>query len=115
MGWMDEEKSVFEQLTLRNCKKWTSTALKDLNNYIVIMTNNSDNMATYGCHDCDVDVSPAYFWVNSIGCSGELRDDFKRFQNLKNLVSRLMDMIKFWYKFQIEIYWYNFTRDHSFY
>ena len=61
MGRMDEEKSVFEQLTLRNCKKWTSTALKDLNNYIVIMTNNSDNMATYGCHDCDVDVSPAYF------------------------------------------------------
>lgn len=46
MGRMDEEKSVFEQLTLRNCKKWTSTALKDLNNYIVIMTNNSDNMAT---------------------------------------------------------------------
>ena len=46
MGWMDEEKSVFEQLTLRNYKKWTSTALKDLNNYIVIMTNNSDNIAT---------------------------------------------------------------------
>ena len=28
MGCMDEEKAAFEQLTLRDFKKWSSTALK---------------------------------------------------------------------------------------
>ena len=38
---MDEEQAVFEQLTLSDFKKWSSTALKTFNNYTIIMTNNS--------------------------------------------------------------------------
>ena len=37
---MDEEQAVFEQLTLSNFKKWSSTALKTFNSYTTIMTNN---------------------------------------------------------------------------
>ena len=39
---MDEEQVVFEQLTLSDFKKWSSTSLKTFNNYTIIMTNNSD-------------------------------------------------------------------------
>ena len=42
MGRMDKEQAVFEQLTLSDFKKWSSTALKTFNNYTKIMTNNSD-------------------------------------------------------------------------
>ena len=35
---MDEEPDVLELLNLRDCKKWTSTALKTFNNYTIIMT-----------------------------------------------------------------------------
>ena len=41
---MDKEQAVFEQLTLSNFKKWSSTALKTFNNYTIIMTNNSDKI-----------------------------------------------------------------------
>ena len=41
---MDEEQAVFEQLTLSDVKKWSSTALKTFNNYTIIMTNNSDKI-----------------------------------------------------------------------
>ena len=41
---MDEEQVVFEQLTLSDVKKWSSTALKTFNNYTIIMTNNSDKI-----------------------------------------------------------------------
>ena len=44
MGCMDKEQAVFEQLTLSNFKKWSSTALKTFNNYTIIMTNNSDKI-----------------------------------------------------------------------
>ena len=39
---MDEKQALFEQLTLRHFKKWSSTALKTFNNDTIIMTNNSD-------------------------------------------------------------------------
>ena len=39
MGYIDKEKTVLEQLTLNNFKKWSSTELKTVNNYIIIMTN----------------------------------------------------------------------------
>ena len=32
MGRMDEEQAVFEQLTLSDLEKWSSTALKTFNN-----------------------------------------------------------------------------------
>ena len=40
---MDEEKAVFEQLTLSDFKKWSSTALNAFSNHIII-TNNSDKI-----------------------------------------------------------------------
>ena len=39
---MNEKQALFEQLTLRHFKKWSSTALKTFNNDTIIMTNNSD-------------------------------------------------------------------------
>ena len=39
---MDKEEAVFEQLTLNDLKKRSSTALKTFYNYTIIMTNNSD-------------------------------------------------------------------------
>ena len=44
MGRMDKEQAVFEQLTLSNLNKWSSTALKTFSNYIIIMTNDSDKI-----------------------------------------------------------------------
>ena len=41
MGRMDKEQAVFEQLTLGDFKKWSSTVLQTFNNYARIMTNNS--------------------------------------------------------------------------
>ena len=41
--WMDEKQAVFEQLALRQFKIWSSTASRTLNNYSIIMTNNSGN------------------------------------------------------------------------
>ena len=41
---MDKEQAVFEQLTLSDFKKWSFTALKNFNNYNIIMTNNSDKI-----------------------------------------------------------------------
>ena len=41
---MNKQQAVFEKFTLSNFKKWSSTALKTLNNYIIIMTNNSDKI-----------------------------------------------------------------------
>ena len=41
MGRMDKKQAVFEQITLSDFKKWSSTALKTLNNYTIIIINNS--------------------------------------------------------------------------
>ena len=41
---MDEEQAVFEQLTLSDFKKWSSTALRTFNNFTIIMTNNSGKL-----------------------------------------------------------------------
>ena len=46
MARMDEEQAVFEQLTLTDFKKWSSTALKTFNNYGIIMSSNTDNILT---------------------------------------------------------------------
>ena len=43
-GRMDKEQAVCEQLTLSDFKKWSFTALKNFNNYTIIMTNNSDKI-----------------------------------------------------------------------
>ena len=84
---IDEEQAVFEQLTLSDYKKQSSTALKTFNNYIIIVTNSSDKLEYY---DWDVFVSVAYFWVNSTGCSGEFHVAFEHFQNLENLISNIL-------------------------
>ena len=44
MGRMYEEQIVFEQFTLSDFKKWSSTALKTFINCTIIMTNNSDKI-----------------------------------------------------------------------
>ena len=41
MGRIDKVQAVFEQLTLRDIKKWSSTVLKNFNNCTIIMTNSS--------------------------------------------------------------------------
>ena len=41
MDRIDKQQAVFEQLTLSDFKKWSSTALKTFNNYTIKMTNNS--------------------------------------------------------------------------
>ena len=41
---MDKEQAVFEQLTLRDFKKWNFSALKTFNNYTITMANNSDKI-----------------------------------------------------------------------
>ena len=43
MGDIEEEQSVFQQLTLSDFRKWSSTALNNFNNYTIIVTNNIDN------------------------------------------------------------------------
>ena len=43
LGRMDGEQAVFELLILSDFKKWSSTVLKTLNNYTIIMTNNTNN------------------------------------------------------------------------
>ena len=42
---MDAEQAIFEQLTLSDFKMLSSTALKTFNNDIIIVTNNSENVA----------------------------------------------------------------------
>ena len=44
IGRMDEKQAVFEQLTLNDFKKWSSTAFKTFSNYPIIMNNNRDNI-----------------------------------------------------------------------
>ena len=39
---MDDEQAVFEQITPRNFKNWSSTALRTSNNSTIIITNNND-------------------------------------------------------------------------
>ena len=41
---MDEDQTVFEQLTLSDFKKCSFIAWKIFNNYSTIMKNNSDNI-----------------------------------------------------------------------
>ena len=41
---MDKEQAVFEQLTLSDFKKWSSSALKTFNNDTITMTYNSEKL-----------------------------------------------------------------------
>ena len=41
---MDKKQAVFEQFTLRDYKKWNSSALKTFNNCTIILNNNSDKI-----------------------------------------------------------------------
>ena len=88
LGRMDGEQAVFELLIISDFKKWSSTALKTLNNYTIIMTSNTNNSDKIRLSWvwCLWVFSVAYFWVNSTGCSGEFLIVFKHFQNLQNLV-----------------------------
>ena len=43
MDYVYEQPVASEQLTLSEAKKWSSTALKNFDNYTIIMTNNDDN------------------------------------------------------------------------
>ena len=49
MGRMDEEQAVFEQLTLSDFKKCSSTALRTFNNSTIIMTNKSGKIRIVCC------------------------------------------------------------------
>ena len=64
--------------------------LRTFNNYIIIMTNNSDKIRILWvwCFS-----SVAYFWVNSAGCSGEF-NVFKHFGNLENLILNILKLKK---------------------
>ena len=44
LGSMDKKQAVFEQFTLRDYKKWNSSALKTFNNCTIILNNNSDKI-----------------------------------------------------------------------
>ena len=57
---MNENKGIFEQLTLSNFKIRSATESKTFNNYSIIMTNVTDNKEYVG-----------NFWVNPKGCLGE--------------------------------------------
>ena len=83
---MDEEQAAFEELTLNDFNKWSSTALKTFNNHNIIITNNSDKKY----YECGVFASVAYFYINSAGCSGEFCVVFKHFQNLENLILNIL-------------------------
>ena len=87
MGRMNEEQIVFEQLTLSDFKKLSSTALNTFNGSTIIMTNNNDKIVILymWCF-----LSVPYFQVNSTGCSGEFRVVFKHFQNLENHILNIL-------------------------
>ena len=44
MGRMNEEQTVFEQFTLSDLKKWSSTVLNNFDNSTIIITNDSDKI-----------------------------------------------------------------------
>ena len=120
MRRMDEEKAVFEQLTLNDFKRLSSTALRTVKNSTIIMTSNSGKMR----------ISWVWCFV-----SGEFRVVFKHFQNLENLLLNILKekigyllrvclvrsvflctvqtvtigkaMIKFQYEVHIQIHWYS--------
>ena len=79
---MDKKQAVFEQLTLSDFKMWSSTALKTFNNYTIIVTNNSDKIRISRI-SCGVFVFVA-------GCYGEFHAVFKHFQNLENLILKIL-------------------------
>ena len=85
---MYKEQAVFEQLTLSDFKKWSSSASKTFNNYTITMTNNSDKEYEFG-----VFIYVAYFCVYSTGWSGEVRVVFKHFQNLKNVILNISNLL----------------------
>ena len=87
MGRMNEEQIVFEQLTLSDFKKLSSTALNTFNGSTIIMTNNNDKIVILYMR-CFLSVP--YFQVNSTGCSGEFRVVFKHFQNLENHILNIL-------------------------
>ena len=41
---MNEEQTVFEQFTLSDLKKWSSTVLNNFDNSTIIITNDSDEI-----------------------------------------------------------------------
>ena len=75
----NEEKPVFEQLTLNNFKMCSFIALKTFNNYSVIMTNISHSS------DCGAVFFFANFWVNSAGCSGKFHVAVEHFENISKI------------------------------
>ena len=66
MGRIDKEQAVFEQLTLSDFKKWSSTALKTFNNYTIIMTNSSDKIRM-SCIVCTPTSTPSPFLLGEGG------------------------------------------------
>ena len=44
MEHIDKKQAEFEQSTLSDSKKWSSTELKTFNNYPIIMNNNNENI-----------------------------------------------------------------------
>ena len=88
---MDEEPTVFEQLTLSDFKKWSSTALRTINNYTIIMPNNSEKIRIFVSVKCGVFVFATCLLVNSARCSGEFYVVWKHFQNLENLIFEIFE------------------------
>ena len=79
---MDEAQAVFEQLTSSNFKMWKSTVLIIFNNYSIIMTNNSDNLAITWLGAV---VSVANLWVSLTCYSGELHIVSEYVEDLSNI------------------------------
>ena len=52
MSCVDEQKAVFEQLTLSDFKMWSSTAFKTFDSYTIIMNNNTDNVKRKNIFAC---------------------------------------------------------------
>ena len=87
---MDEEQGVIEQLISSNVKMWSSSTLKNFNNYSIIVANNCDNIKY---HECGAVGSVTDFWVTSTGCRGEFQIVFKHFEGLKNLTLNISCLI----------------------
>ena len=47
-------------------------------------------MTKWEYHECGAFVSVVYFWVISTGCSGEFHVVFKHFQNVENLILKIL-------------------------
>ena len=75
---MDEEQAVFEQLTLSDFKKSSSTALNTFNKFLDFIITMTEIINDH---------------INSTGCSGEFYVVFKHFEKLESLIWNILKNI----------------------